>query len=495
MWCFSRRASPLQSKHQTQSTTSKPKKHSSTASDSKSRVDSLISDIEAHRKSQASSLSTARRGSTSSLGTMFVDVNDETGEMEVSYRNREKIPREIDMKIRERRRGGFFVSGTDRASGFDYDYDGRVMHVHRNARRGSSSTISDYYELDAKKYEPGADVIARSDEDTDDQAPKNKQQKEVDFIRTLIQKFDNHNIWKRFKEEAEPLNKKMRKKSGRRRKATHPKSSHSDHSSRKDRHEEETHSRSHHSNHSSMKNRSHRSHKSSTNSRSEDIYTPKSPLAPPSVSSRSKEAYVESIADNYSMYPNLSCNPLPVPSTFSHRHDTITSAPSSRTEKGKEPMRQAYPDPPPSPPPVPSRSPKRGRRYPASSVYSQETFYPESRAPSRAAPSTAPRPARLAQPSIMSKASLIPPPLNVRTFPPPTSSRAPSAAPTSKGPSAYYPSFLRPGASQYAPSSVGVPYDAFSWSSSVTELPFSDNRSEDEDEPTWERHGGNPPFS
>lgn len=154
-----------------------------------------------------------------STGTMFVDMNEETGEMQVSYRNRHltantqatnDVGMDLDMEIRERRRGDILVTGTDRVTGFEYDYNGRIVHVHRDnsrpttragrgyAQSDAASTISEYYALDADNYETGIDILVREEEATGGE--KKKRKKVTQFIKRLVNRFDSGGIFKKFKE-------------------------------------------------------------------------------------------------------------------------------------------------------------------------------------------------------------------------------------------------------------------------------------------------------
>ncbi|PVH98018.1 hypothetical protein DM02DRAFT_657745 [Periconia macrospinosa] len=200
---------------------------------------SLLVDIDNNLAWQLafSSLDAGRRNSTESTATVVVDMDETTGEMHVSHRNRdpsflnrtfEDLDREVDIEFHHRKRGGLVVSGNDPATGFSYDYDGRVIHVHRDnhhhlSRRDSkierlntrdsvgSSVYSEYYAVDAETYETGADMLVvhiESETPNKGKAPSRKSKKVAPFMWRLLMGFEKCGVWERFKDEKKKKTKK-----------------------------------------------------------------------------------------------------------------------------------------------------------------------------------------------------------------------------------------------------------------------------------------------
>ncbi|KAF1962427.1 hypothetical protein CC80DRAFT_588967 [Byssothecium circinans] len=247
-------------------------------------IDTYMASVQTRRDDEASSAGSA--------GTMFVDF-DEHGEMKVSYRNRyeeeedeeevEPPPRSYyqryhqhrrqqvqqqevyppasqstaqyfmppppslspshssitaeggNMRMRNRGDGDMMVAGIDPETGFEYDYDGRVMHIHRGRGRESvavqnpytgyslheytpyfpgalhnthtqtahptpaqthtrppspspSSVFSEYITLDAQTYNDGHDLAIT--EATTHPQEENKRKKVAKFVKTVVGKLE-----------------------------------------------------------------------------------------------------------------------------------------------------------------------------------------------------------------------------------------------------------------------------------------------------------------
>ncbi|KAF2871518.1 hypothetical protein BDV95DRAFT_606955 [Massariosphaeria phaeospora] len=103
--------------------------------------------------------------------------------------------------------GGVYVEGYDPETAFTYDYDGRIMHIHRDPRPSSdsstaSSAYSDYYALDAQAYQ-GAHMRMRI---VDKELPptpreRRKRVKVVRFIHRVVGKLEALGLMGRLKEE------------------------------------------------------------------------------------------------------------------------------------------------------------------------------------------------------------------------------------------------------------------------------------------------------
>ncbi|KAF2634497.1 hypothetical protein P280DRAFT_524055 [Massarina eburnea CBS 473.64] len=182
-----------------------------------------------------------------SSGTMFVDFVD--GEMKVSYRNppctstspSASRPRPAvvgssydaqtpvqgrslrhqtshvladngTMRLQQRPSGSMVVAGIDPETGFEYDYDGRIIHIHRGGHNrdiyaktlndSRSSVYSEYYHVDAQTYDPSATLTVDGGVNAGMDGPKEKRrsQKMVTFIREVFRKIEGMGWMKRLME-------------------------------------------------------------------------------------------------------------------------------------------------------------------------------------------------------------------------------------------------------------------------------------------------------
>ncbi|KAJ4299163.1 hypothetical protein N0V90_004407 [Kalmusia sp. IMI 367209] len=159
-------------------------------------VDDLIATIDAYLAEQIS-YRYDRAMSTDSRGTMFVDFDD-AGEMVVSYRIPHRKPSPLiatidGMQVRySRAKDGVYVAGQDCETGFKYDYDGCVMHVHKKAST-RSSLLSDYYSIDAEKYTATTKLRPVSAVDVESPAlprERKKRHKVIHFVDKVLGKLD-----------------------------------------------------------------------------------------------------------------------------------------------------------------------------------------------------------------------------------------------------------------------------------------------------------------
>ncbi|KAF2683089.1 hypothetical protein K458DRAFT_405229 [Lentithecium fluviatile CBS 122367] len=195
------------------------------------RMSTLIAEIDAHLADQLAYADTQR---PNTAGTMFVDT-DEHGTVQVSYRNPSSRPSSPiynpshdsiydfncdaprtrsppllvaqGMRVRCDRhaafqgRAGLYVEGYDEDSRFEYDYDGVVMHIHKESSQASSQ-VSNYYAIGAEQYSPSRPLFVQ---DEDAQALPHKERKKrskaVKFIQTVLRKIDRLGLMKKFGEE------------------------------------------------------------------------------------------------------------------------------------------------------------------------------------------------------------------------------------------------------------------------------------------------------
>jgi hypothetical protein len=212
-------------------------------------ISDLIAQIDAHIASQ-------QEGRPTTAGTMFVDF-DAAGEMQVKYRNRRDsfstfstasssasvttlapppptlplalpppqdkvVPpirstsiRKEKMHLYEDKDGKLYVKGYDPASRFQYDYDGAVVHLHREARGRPASAHSDYYHVDAEAWSPRRQLIPKASED-DLVIERKKRHRAVEFVQNLLRKMDAFGYLGTLRErrQMEKMRAKMKKRRG-----------------------------------------------------------------------------------------------------------------------------------------------------------------------------------------------------------------------------------------------------------------------------------------
>jgi hypothetical protein len=143
-----------------------------------------------------------------SAGTMFVDF-DQHGEIQVSYRKRREtshcspllVTRDAHARY-DRHAAGLYVSGYDPSTQFQYDYDGTVMHIHRDSSRPSSA-YSDYYSLDAERYSPFRLLVSQDDGNIPSLHSKERRKlrRAMEFIQTVLRKIEGLGLMRRFRED------------------------------------------------------------------------------------------------------------------------------------------------------------------------------------------------------------------------------------------------------------------------------------------------------
>ena len=143
-----------------------------------------------------------------SAGTMFLDL-DQHGETQISYRNRCEMSRcppplvTQGMHVRyDRSAAGMYVEGYDHESRFRYDYNGDILHLHRDSSRASSAH-SDYYRLDAEQYSPLRPFSLQGHRSTPSlhSKEKRKRHRAVDFIQAVLRKIEGMGLMRRFRED------------------------------------------------------------------------------------------------------------------------------------------------------------------------------------------------------------------------------------------------------------------------------------------------------
>lgn len=196
-------------------------------------VDDLVSQIDAYLAEQLAYSSSPSR--PTSRGTMFVDWEG-YGDPIVSYRHHRPARRlcpqpllvaDMGLEVRYQRPssrhvGGVFVEGFDAETGFEYDYDGRVMHIHRDALP-PSPTYSDYYAIDARSYESDRQLLV-VDKELPPQPHKERRKRGrvVTFIQKLLKKLDGMGLMKRLTADGKKASARPSARPSRRQKSRTP---------------------------------------------------------------------------------------------------------------------------------------------------------------------------------------------------------------------------------------------------------------------------------
>jgi len=164
-----------------------------------SGVADLIVTIDAYLAEQSLHNHRRRR---ESCGTMFVDL-DEDGEMKISWRHKPNLstidmgPRSpfiaatndgMEVRFNHARRR-LYIEGQDAHTGYAYDYDGTIMHVHHDPGRPSSG-ISEYWSIDAAEYNPELPLMVVDEELPSVSHERRKRAKVVGFISALARKIN-----------------------------------------------------------------------------------------------------------------------------------------------------------------------------------------------------------------------------------------------------------------------------------------------------------------
>lgn len=95
---------------------------------------------------------------------------------------------------------GAYIAGYDPRTGFEYDYNGRIVHVHREATR-RESRYSEYYAVDAAEYTPSAPIQVLDKDVWGDKAEEKKRERVVRFVHKLLGKLDKVGVMAKFKAE------------------------------------------------------------------------------------------------------------------------------------------------------------------------------------------------------------------------------------------------------------------------------------------------------
>jgi hypothetical protein len=103
------------------------------------------------------------------------------------------------MRLYEAPDGKLYVKGYDTESRFKYDYDGAVVHLHRDAER-PNSRHSDYYHVDVESWSPRRRLVPKASED-DLVIERKKRHRAVDFVQNLLRKMDAFGYLKNLREE------------------------------------------------------------------------------------------------------------------------------------------------------------------------------------------------------------------------------------------------------------------------------------------------------
>jgi hypothetical protein len=140
-------------------------------------MDDLVAQIDAYLAKQLES-----KPRPTSSGTMFVDF-DHHGSMQISYRNRREM----------------HIEGYDFATHYQYDYDGSIMHLHRESSR-PSSCCSEYYTLDAERYSPLRPFVSLGDGDVLSGVGR-KRRRAREFIQGLLRRIEGSGLMRKFREE------------------------------------------------------------------------------------------------------------------------------------------------------------------------------------------------------------------------------------------------------------------------------------------------------
>lgn len=184
----------------------------------RSGIDDLITEIDAYLATQLAREPLPR---PTSAGTMFVDL-DAAGTMQISYRNqpaRSRSPPLLvaqDLHVRYDRGAaaeglcGMYVEGYDAATRFAYDYDGSIMHLHREGSR-ASECHSDYWAVDAEQYNPRVPLVIKDDEEQYMLArERRKRGRAVGFIQGVLSRVEGLGMMKRFREEKRKASRRNR---------------------------------------------------------------------------------------------------------------------------------------------------------------------------------------------------------------------------------------------------------------------------------------------
>ena len=94
-----------------------------------------------------------------------------------------------------------YIAGYDAASKFSYDYDGRVVHVHRHRDMSSTrlSAHSDYYAMDLEKYGRGVEVRLAEDEVMTTRSKKTSSVGK--FVKKVLYKLEGMGVLGRLRED------------------------------------------------------------------------------------------------------------------------------------------------------------------------------------------------------------------------------------------------------------------------------------------------------
>lgn len=175
-------------------------------------VQELVNMIDNHLADQLSRQDISR---CSSRGTMFVDWDGYNPPV-VSYHypRRPQTPPLVvtndNMEIRyrnppalaspEKKSQRLYVEGFDPDTGFQYDYDGKTMHVHKDGSR-PSSRHSDYYALDAENFDSNAPVLVVDKDLPSIPQERKRRDKVVNFIIKVFKRLSDLGILNRIKED------------------------------------------------------------------------------------------------------------------------------------------------------------------------------------------------------------------------------------------------------------------------------------------------------
>lgn len=94
---------------------------------------------------------------------------------------------------------GLYVKGYDKDTGFSYDYDGRVIHIHKDSRRPSSN-YSDYYALDAERYSADDPFVVVDKDLPPLPRERRRREKLVGFIGMIMKKLKDLGILNRLRD-------------------------------------------------------------------------------------------------------------------------------------------------------------------------------------------------------------------------------------------------------------------------------------------------------
>lgn len=100
-----------------------------------------------------------------------------------------------------------FVAGYDPSTHYTYDYNGRIMHIHRDElhREGEErlSICSEYYAVDAEEYNPNVPLLVEPPAQTP--MEQKKRDRVVGFVQRLLRGLEGLGIMRRLREERRRL--------------------------------------------------------------------------------------------------------------------------------------------------------------------------------------------------------------------------------------------------------------------------------------------------